>query len=170
MSLRLYEIPAEFQALEILLEASAGELTPEIEQAWAAIQAQGEAKVEATACVLKSMKAESEALAAESSRLDSRREALDKSQERIKALLLPALEALGGKVKTPKFTIYTQERETVAVELAPGYDIWALPEKFYRTREPELAKQAIKDAIKAGEEMPPELIVVKGSTKYAVIR
>lgn len=170
MSLRLYEIPSSFQTLQDLLEASAGEITPEIEAAWAALEEQGEAKVDATACVLKSMQAEEEAIVAEIGRLQGRKEALENGQARLKALLVPALQALGGKVKTPRFTTYLQTRETAAFDLKPGTDIWELDAKFYRVRDPELNKTALKDARKAGETLPDCVVVSVGSTTYPVIR
>ena len=170
MSLRLYEIPLAWANLQELLEASAGEITPEIEAAWGALEEQGEAKVDATAAVIKSMGSEAEALADEIGRLQGRKEALENGQARLKSLLVPALQALGGKVKTPRFTTYLQTRETASFDLKPGSDIWELDSKFYRTREPELNKTALKDALKAGESLPECVAVVTGSTTYPVIR
>ena len=170
MSLRLYEIPLAWANLQELLEASAGEITPEIEAAWGALEEQGEAKVDATAAVIKSMQAEEEVIAAEIGRLQNRKEALENAEARLKALLVPALEALGGKVKTPRFTTYIQTRETASFELKPGSDIWELDAKYYRTREPELNKTALKDARKAGEARPDCIVVAVGSTTFPVIR
>lgn len=170
MSLRLYEIPIAWANLQELLEASAGEITPEIEAAWGALEEQGEAKVDATAAVIKSMVAEGEALATEIGRLEARKDALYNSVDRLKAFLVPALQALGGKVKTTRFTTYLQTRETASFDLKPDADIWELDAKFYRTREPELNKTALKDARKAGETLPDCIVVAVGSTTYPVIR
>jgi hypothetical protein len=169
-TLRLYEIPIEFERIAQALEESGGELTPEIQAAWEAIEAAGAEKVEATACVVKSMGLEAEALAAEIGRLQGRKESLESAQARLKSLLVPALEALGGKVKTPRFTVYNQTRSTQAFELKPGVNAWELDARFYRVRDPELNKAALKDALKAGEPLPEGVVMSEGSTTYPVIR
>ena len=170
MSLRLYEIPLEMEILAQQLEENGGELTPELQAMWDGLQTDGEAKVDAAAAVIKSMQAEEEVIAAEIGRLQNRKETLERSEARLKALLVPALQALGGKVKTARFTTFNQTRETVSFDLQPGSDIWELDAKFYRTREPELNKTALKDARKAGEALPDCIVVAVGSTTYPVIR
>lgn len=152
--MKLYDIPTAWADLQEALEASGGELTPEIEALWSQLQEDGAAKVDAAACVLRSMKAGQEVLAAEIGRLQSRKQALENAEERLRALILPAVQALGGKVKTDRFTVYTTTRKSFAFALKPGHDVWSLDPRFYRAREPELAKTEIKKALEAGEEIP----------------
>lgn len=168
--MKLYEIPQEFQHLEDLLIESGGELTPEIEAAFAAIQEQCEAKIEAAACVAKNLAASAEAAKAEANRLFGRAQAFENAEARLRTLILPALQALGGKVKTARFTIYTTTRESVAFALKPGHEAFELPEKFIRVREPELNKTALKDALKAGEEIPDFLNVETTTNTTLTIR
>jgi len=158
--MKLYEIPQAWQQLQDALTESSGELTPEIEALWAHLEDDGAAKVESAACVLRHMKAESEFLADEIGRLQARKSATENAQERLRTLVLPAVVALGGKVKTARFTVFTTTRKNWSIELAPGADIWNLPDHFYRTREPELAKMAIKKALEDGLPCPPDLIAV----------
>lgn len=168
--MKLYEISLEFQHLTDLLVEAAGELTPEIEEAIAAIQEQGEAKIEAAAMVVKNLQADAESAKAEAARLAARATAFENGADRLRSLILPALEALGGKVKTARFTVFTTSRENVAFALKPGHEAFELPEKFIRVRDPELNKTALKDALKAGEELPDILAIDKSTSTTLTIR
>lgn len=170
MSLKLYEIAPLWQQIQDALVESAGEVTPEIEALWAHLEDDGAAKVEAAACVVWHLNAEAELLAAEISRLQGRKSALDNAQDRLRSLILPAVIALGGKVKTPRFTVYTTKRRSFAIELAPGHDVWELDARFYRTREPELAKTEIKKALEAGEAVPEALVVSESKSISLAVR
>jgi hypothetical protein len=168
--IRLHEIPLEYAHFQDLLEESGGELTPELEARWATLTEQGPAKVEAAAFVLKNLKAGQEFLSQEEARLHARRKALEGAEDRLKSLLVPALEALGGKVKTDRMTVYVQRRKTAVFDLLPGRDVWELPDRFYRTRDPELNKTELKKAYDAGEALPDALAVVENESIYPVIR
>lgn len=170
MSLRLYDIPSAWAALQEALEESGGELTPEIQAAWESLQEEGTAKVDAAAAVLRGMKATSEALAAEIGRLQARKAATEKAEERLRSLVLSVIEPLGGKVKTDRFTVYTTRRTSCAIALEPGANIWELEPRFVRTHEPELNKTEIKKAFEAGETMPEFLAVQKFESTSLTVR
>ena len=52
----------------------------------------------------------------------------------------------------------------------PGRDIWELPSRFVRTREPELVKTEIKKAIEAGEDLPDALVISPSETTFVTVR
>lgn len=168
--MKLYELAPLWQQIQDGLQESAGELTPEIEALWAHLEDDGTAKVDSACCVLRHMKAEAEILAEEISRLQARKSATENAQERLRSMILPAVVALGGKVKTERFTTFTTTRKSFAIELAPGHDVWELEARFYRTREPELAKTEIKKAIEAGEIVPEALTVVESKSVSLTVR
>lgn len=170
MSLKLYDLPIAWANLQDALEASGGELTPEIQALWDQIQDEGSTKVDSAACVLRHLKAQEEALGTEIDRLQARKSACTNATERLRAMMLPAVEVLGGKVKTERFTVYTTTRKGYAIELAPGHDVWELDQRFYRTREPELSKTEIKKALDAGEAVPDALTVVATTSTSLTVR
>lgn len=144
--MRLYEIPARlreaFEGLDVDPE------TGEILNAEALDEIEGEAseKVENTALYLRELKAESEALKVEAKRLLDRKASLDKRADYLRALLIPALDGLGGKVKTPRVTVYVSRRQ--AVEIGEGV---TLPDEFKTIKVTETPnKTAIKAALLEG--------------------
>lgn len=168
--MKLYDIPIEFQRLQDLLEESCGELTPEVESHWKSLQANSADKIDAAACVLRGLKSSGDALAEEIGRLQMRKDAVEKSQERLRALMLPAVDALGGKVKTDRFTIFMTRRKNYAMEIKPGCELWELDSRFYRVREPELAKTEIRKHLEAGGECPQALSVSTFETQSLTVR
>ncbi len=170
MTLKLYEIAPLWQQIQDALVESGGELTPEVESLLARLEDEGAAKIDAAMCVDRHYKASSEFLAGEISRLQARKAAVDGAQVGLRNYVLPAVIALGGKVKTPRFTVYTTKRRSFAIELAPGHDVWELDARFYRTREPELNKTEIKKAIEAGEAAPEALVIAESESVSLAVR
>lgn len=158
--MKLYEIPAEFALLERALIENDGELTPELEKALDDFLRSGKDKIEGGAMVMRGLEIEAAACRAEAKRLTERANALESNAERLKKLVLYALDAaFGGKVKTALFTIWGQtSAATVNFDLEPGTELALLPERFIRVKY-ELAKDAVKDALNKGEEIPGEIIV-----------
>ncbi len=158
--MKLYEIPTEFAVLETALIERDGELTPELEKQLDDFLRAGKDKLEGGAMVMRGLEMEAEACRAEAKRLTDRASSIDSNVSRLKKLILYALDgAFGGKVKTALFTIWGQTSAvTVNIDLEPGTDLAELPEPFVRTKR-ELAKDAVKEAIKKGEAIPPEIIV-----------
>jgi hypothetical protein len=164
MTIRLYEIPIEANDIESSLADNGGELTPEIEQRIADFLSQGKDKIEAAAVVVKSIQADAAICKAESTRLSQRAASLENAADRLKGMMLFAIdEGFGGKVKTAKFTIWGQNSaDTVHFEFAPGADIYKLAAAapcFIRATDPELDKKALKDARDAGIALPECLVV-----------
>ena len=162
--MKLYEIPRAIEeALDMLgaADPETGEIIPDDAALAAYETANVEAadKVDATAAYLKGLDAEAAALKAEIARLRERADSAARKSERIKALLLPAVEALGGKVKGPRFSVST--RNTKAVQIV---DAAALPEAFVVTKtETAPDKIKIKKAIEAGEVVPGAELEIRTS-------
>lgn len=160
--MKLYEVPAEFALLEQALIENDGELTPELEKTLDDFLRSGKDKIEGGAMVMRGLEIEAEACKTEAKRLAERATALDNNADRLKKLVLYALDgAFGGKIKTALFTIWGQtSAPTVNLDLEPGAELNCLPEKFVRVKY-ELAKDVVKDALKKGEEIPAEIIVTE---------
>jgi hypothetical protein len=161
--MKLYDIPMEFAQLEEALIEGQGELTPELEARFDEFLRAGKDKLEAGAMVVRSLEMEAEACNQEADRLQTRAESATKNAERLKALVLRAVDlAFSGKVKTDLFTIWGQtSAPVVKFDLDPETTLEDLEKHFptlVRVKR-ELNASALKDMHKAGEEIPEGLIV-----------
>lgn len=160
--MKLYDIPMEFAELENALLEAEGELTPELEKKFDDFLRSGKDKMEAGAMVVRGLALEAESCKAESKRLIERANSLETNGDRLKKLLLRALDtAFSGKIKTALFTIWGQTSAPVrSFDLAPGVELEQLPVQFLRIKT-ELAKDAVKDALAKGEAIPDDIIVTE---------
>ena len=146
--MKIYEIPSTLRDLLDRLDADpdTGEVDGEALAAYAEYTTAAAEKLEGTACYCRELKAEAEAIKAE----EERRKALENKSERLKAYMMPALEAMGGKVKGVMVSLRIGTTQAVKV-----LDLEALPEAFRRiktTIDPD--KVALKKALKDGETIP----------------
>jgi hypothetical protein len=128
----LYDIALEGAILEDLIVASEGELTPEIEERLEKLLQQGPDRIEAAAKVVRNLEAYEEACKAEAQRLTERAKMFRSNIDRLKERMRGAVDfAFGGKVKTARFTIWTQKAaDTVSVELAEGFTAEMVKEDY----------------------------------------
>lgn len=150
--MKLYEIPSTLRELLDRLDADpdTGEVDGEALAAYAEYNAAAAEKLEGTACYVRALKAEADAIKAEEERLAKRRKALENKSERLKNYLMPALEAVGGKVKGVMASLRISRTQAVYV-----FDLDALPDAFKRVKttiDPD--KVALKKALKSGEDIP----------------
>lgn len=159
--MRLYEIPFALRKELELIEID--EETGEILGANNLDQIEGEAaeKIENTGLYVRELNAEIAALKVEADRLNERRRSLENKSERIKALLLPAVEAMGGKVKGAMLTVSIGT--TKSVELDENA-LNILPDEFVRVKR-EADKTAIKAAISSGRVIDGARIVENKSIR-----
>ena len=122
-----------------------------------ALQMERESKLEGVALWIKDMKAEAEAVKAEADKLTARKKALDNKIDGLKTWLLGALD--GGKLKTPRCNVYQTHSQRVTI-VGEEKDLIAWlerhtedPREFIRYKDPELRKDEIKKALKAGKEI-----------------
>jgi len=107
--LTLYQLSLEGVMIRDLLEANEGEITPEIEERLDALMLAGPDRVEAAAMVVKGMEASADACASEAERLAKRANGFHSQATYLKSRIAMALDcAFNGKIKTDKFTCYTQ--------------------------------------------------------------
>lgn len=152
LKMKIYEIPGALRELLDRLDADpdTGEVDGEALAAYAEYTTAAAEKLEGTACYCRELKAEAEAIKAEEERLAKRRKALENKSERLKAYMMPALEAMGGKVKGVMASLRISKTQSVTV-----FDIDALPDAFKRVvTKVDPDKVALKKALKAGEDIP----------------
>ncbi|HLW51248.1 MAG TPA: siphovirus Gp157 family protein [Candidatus Angelobacter sp.] len=126
-TLRLYDIPAEVDFFEQELIHSGGELTPELEERWKTFVKAGRDKIEGACMVVKNLEAIADVSGEESKRLYDRAHQFQKNAKRLKDLMVYAVDAFGGKVKTMLFTVWTQNAANrTSAELRDGTDLVAI--------------------------------------------
>lgn len=109
-------------------------------------------KIENVACWIKELKAEAEALKAEKLAFAERQKVAENKAESLKNWLAYVLN--GEKFKTTRASVTFRATEKVEID-----DIMQLDENFLRYKEPEADKTAIKEAIKAGQEVAGATLV-----------
>ena len=137
--MKLYDIPLEANAIEEQLFDNVGEITPDLEQRIQAFLAQGKDKIESAAIVIGSLEEDAEICKGEAKRLIERAARLEQSADRLRGMVLCAVDlGFGGKVKTSKLAAHPE---------------------LVRAPEPELNKTALKETVKAGASLPEEIAV-----------
>ena len=145
--MKLYEID---QTIMDCIDMESGEIINE--ELLNNLQMERDAKIENVALWVKELKAEAEALKAEKMAFAERQKVAENKMENLKKWLAYALN--GEKFKTVRVSVTF--RTTDKVEVA---DISKLDESFLRYKEPEADKDAIKKALKAGQEVAGATLV-----------
>lgn len=145
----LYELTAEFQ--ELLDMAQDGDLDEKVlKDTFEAFNGEFEAKCDAYAKIMQQLKADSEALAQESARLDARRTSIDNNITHMKETIQNAMQATGKtKFKTTLFSFGIQKNGGVK-PLVIDY----CPDEFLFHPDPTPDKTKIReylDSLKDGE-------------------
>lgn len=155
--MNLYEIKPEIEF--ILLDVNEdGMLTDEAMERLQQLQMDEQTKIENVACYIKDLNADSKAIREEEKALADRRKVKENKAERLKSYLSDYLQ-LNGMAKYETARAVLSFRKSEAVEI--GDD--ALIPEDYKTYEPKVSKTAIKEAIKAGQEVPGAKIVTNQS-------
>ncbi len=111
-----------------------------------------EDKADGYAKVIRTLEGDAAACDAESKRLRNKKQAIENNIKRMKQALQYAMEATGKtKFKTPLFSFGIQ-KNPAAVVMDEGY-IENIPERFLIPQDPVIDKKAIKEALKAGEDL-----------------
>ena len=145
--MKLYEID---QAIMNCIDMETGEIINE--ELLNNLQMERDTKIENVALWIKDLKAEAEALKAEKLAFAERQKVAENKMESLKKWLAYALN--GEKFKSVRASVTF--RTTDKVEVA---DIYKLDENYVRYKEPEADKDAIKKAIKAGQEVAGATLV-----------
>lgn len=140
--MKLYEIDAAI--LECCIDQETGEIIDA--EKLEALQMEREQKIENVALWIKDLTAEAAAYKAEKMAFAERQKKAEEKAESLKKWLA---DALGGtNFKTTKAAVSFRKTQSVQVS-----DIWALGEEFVKYPEPTPDKNAIKAALKAGQEI-----------------
>lgn len=145
----LYEIDQAIQYIvNNAIDAETGEILDEDMTAKLdELQMAREQKCENIACWIKDLTADAKAIREEEKALADRRRIIENKTERLKAYLRYALN--GDKLATPRCSVSYRKSQQVDVMLLD-----VVPEEFLRFKDPEPDKTKIKDALKAGENVP----------------
>ena len=145
--MKLYEID---KAIMDCIDMETGEIINE--ELLNSLQMERDVKIENVVLWIKELKAEAEALKAEKMAFAERQKVAENKMESLKKWLAYALN--GEKFKTVRASVTF--RTTDKVEIA---DIYKLDENYLRYKEPEADKEAIKKALKAGQEVAGATLV-----------
>ncbi len=140
--MKLYEIDA--QILECCIDQETGEIIDA--EKLEALQVEREQKIENVALWIKNLTAEAAAYKAEKMAFAERQKKAEEKAESLKKWLANALG--GTNFKTTKAAVSFRKTQSVQVS-----DIWALGEEFVKYADPTPDKNAIKAALKAGQEV-----------------
>lgn len=140
----LYEISAEQQRLNYLLEESGGELTPEIQELLIINEGNFLSKSENYAKAILHYKAVEQTIKAEQERLDAFKKTAQKTQEKLREKLSEAM-ILFEKEKIEFNTIKLSFRKSQSVQII---DESKIPNEFIKVKT-EIDKAGIKEALKS---------------------
>ena len=114
-------------------------------------------KAETIALFVLDLDAEAKAIKEQEQKLAKRRKTLENKSDWLRAYL--SSNITGRKVKTPRVTIGW--RKSTAVETDDQFVEWALEsgDQYLRFKTPEVDKTAVKEALKAGLEVPHATLV-----------
>lgn len=152
-ALTLYEIAQEYRSdLDKLAELDLDDqtLTDTLDGMSGAL----EVKAQSVACFIRNLEATAAQIKDAEASMAARRKALENKAARVKDYLLASMMVAGvQKVECPLFKLSVQDNPA-AVEV---YQPELVPEQFMRQPEPPppaIDKTAIKEAIKAGQDVP----------------
>ena len=145
--MKLYEID---EAIMACIDAETGEVidADKLDK----LTMERDAKIENVALWIKDLKAEAEALKAEKMAFAERQKVAENKIESLKKWLAYALD--GQDYKSVRASVSFRTSESVEID-----DIYAVDENYLRYKEPEADKTAIKNAIKAGQEVAGATLV-----------
>lgn len=156
MGMSIYEIDS---AIVSLVDDETGEITDE--EAFDALQMERSKKIENIGCYYKNLVAEADAIKEEEVNLTKRRKAIENKAERIKSLLVYALN--GDKFESPKLRCSYRKAKSVTVD--DGFVAWAREhaDDLLTFKEPMPNKVAIKAALEGEREIAHAAIVTSES-------
>jgi hypothetical protein len=159
----LYDLSIEGLQIQDILAQNEGELTPELEQRLDELLQSGPSVLEAAAIVSKQLDADGDLCRQEGTRLLNRAAGFHGNAKKLRDRMRIALDcAFHGKIKTPKFTIWTQKSpDRTGFDLREESTLEALQEaapEFVRVTL-ALNREALQEAYKRGESLPESIFV-----------
>ena len=145
--MKLYELTDEFRRLEEMADSiESSEDADAFSKLWQEIEVAFEVKAEKTACVIRNLESEADAIKEEEKRLASRRKALESSSGKLRDYVETHMTMNGlPKIQGKLFTLAIQ-KNPASLKL----NTEELPDSWWVIkREPDNAR--VKEALKAGE-------------------
>lgn len=152
--MKLYELAEQYNALLEMDDLPEDALADTLE----AIGGEFEDKADGIACVIKEAKAVSGAIKAEMDKLDARRKAKEALAKRLSEYLLTQMQAVGmQKLETGRSCVSVAKKApALKIDDENAFIAWAAigHDEYIKYRSPEVDKTAVRDALKAGTEIP----------------
>ena len=174
--LTLYDISLEGLVIADILTENEGELTPQLEARLDTLMREAPDRIEAAAMVMRQFEANAAICKQEIERLNERKTSFENQVEKLKERIRLAVDAaFSGKVKTPRFTIWTQKAaDSVAFDLAEEFTLEMLQQDHPALVKTELKldKAAIKAIYERQPDTLPEAIFVdeKKGSRYLRVK
>ncbi len=151
--MNLYEIDAAIRDFPFEVDPETGEILNV--DALEALEMERAKKIENVACLYKNVSADAAAIKAEETALKKRREAIERTAERLKAYLSAALN--GEKFTSPRAAVTFRKSESVAVDNEPlaiaSLQYGGYSDTVLRYKPPEINKTEAKKLLKTGVEI-----------------
>lgn len=159
-TLRLYQLPAAFREMDILLDESGGEITPEIAAQLDQLGRTLETKVASIVALLQEWRLAGDAAATETKRLSDLAASRHRAADRLQGYLLDQLRAMGqDRVQTPTCSVSVCPNSRPSIRWTRDPD--KLPEGYRRVSvTPD--GQAAYEAYRRGEPLPEGFEVIQG--------
>ena len=157
--MKLYEYAEQYEALKQMAEDESIPLEA-IEDTFQSIDDEFETKVDSIACIIKDELAMAEAIEKEIDALMKRHKI---TVDRLKTYTMEQMQAVGkSKIETARNVVSVAKKSpALEIENSDDFIAWATlaHEEFIRQKAPEINKVAVRDALKAGEELPGAKLV-----------
>ena len=166
--MKLYELTQDFQSLQSMLEEPDTDFEA-IMDTLEAITGEFESKADSTACVVKTLEAQAKAVKAESDALSQRAKSLSARADRLREYLFRQMRLAGiPRIETNRNVLAIRKTPpALRFEDEAGFLRWAGEHPEYlRQKPPEIDKTAVKDAIKAGKELPG--VKLEGGESFSI--
>lgn len=148
--MKLYEID---QAIMDCVDFDTGEILDA--ERLDGLQMERSRKLEGVACWIKNLTADAKAIREEEKALAERRKAAEKKAESLSNWLTNALQ--GEKLSTAKVAVSFRRSEGLDIIDMDSFCVWAMGngrDDLLKYKHPEVDAKAVKDAIKAGVDVP----------------
>lgn len=154
---KLFNIQSQYAHILACIEASEGEITPEIDAALQFTQQQMQEAGINIGLSIKHLDYSEDILTQEIERLTTYREKVRKGKELLKNRLTEAMQQFGiERISSP--TINLSFRKSEAIEITEES---AIPAAYFDQPPPKVSKSKIRDAIKNGNEVPGASLVTR---------
>lgn len=162
----LYELTGQYLQLQQMLDVDQTDMSPEeaaayqqaVKDTMEALTGEIEEQADNLACIVKDLKAQADALKNEADRLSKRAQVKASKAKSLTEYLYSQMALTGNrKIETPR-NVLTVKKTPAAVKVHDETAFWAWAnlgnDDFIRLAAPEMDKKAVREALKAGQEIP----------------